>query len=82
MWWDVEGGAWIGAEAILMDGVRVGAGAVVTGDVPPHVLAIGAPAQVVRRLGTEAEMQGEIFEAVRGKTRLSHAVVTDCGREM
>jgi serine acetyltransferase len=82
MWWDVEDGTWIGAEATLMDGVRVRAGAVVTGDTPPHVLAIGAPAQVVRWLGTEAEMQREIFEAVRGKTRLSHAMVTDCGREI
>jgi acetyltransferase-like isoleucine patch superfamily enzyme len=84
----VEDGAWIGAGAILLDGVRVGegavvgAGAVVTGDVPPHTLAVGVPAQVVRRLGTEDEMQSEIFEAVRGETRLSRAAVADRGREI
>ena len=84
----VEDGAWIGAGAILLDGVRVGegavvgAGAVVTGDVPPHTLAVGVPARVVWRLGTEDKMQSEIFEAVRGETGLSHAVVADCGREI
>jgi len=84
----VEDGAWIGAGAILLDGVRVGegavvgAGAVVTGNVPPHTLAVGVPARVVRRLGTEDKTQSEIFEAVRGETRLSHAAVADCGREI
>ena len=52
----VGDGAWIGAGAILLDGVTVGkgavvgAGAVVTQDVPPHTLAVGTPARVVRHL--------------------------------
>jgi len=52
----IEDGAWIGAGAIILDGVRigrnavVGAGAVVTRDVPPHTLAAGNPARVVRDL--------------------------------
>lgn len=52
----VEDGAWIGAGAILLDGVRigaravVGAGAVVTQDIPPRALALGVPARVVRLL--------------------------------
>lgn len=52
----IEDGAWIGAGAILLDGVRVGAGAVigagavVTRDIPPHTLAMGVPARVVRHI--------------------------------
>jgi len=52
----VEDGVWIGAGAIILQGVRigkcsvVGAGAVVTSDVPPHVLVAGVPARVVRQL--------------------------------
>ncbi len=61
----VEDGAWIGAGAILLDGVRVGkgavvgAGAVVTRDVPPHTLALGVPARVVRRLERRDELAEE-----------------------
>jgi acetyltransferase-like isoleucine patch superfamily enzyme len=52
----VEDGCWIGARAIILDGVTVGrrsvvaAGAVVSGDVPPHSLVAGVPARVVRDL--------------------------------
>jgi acetyltransferase-like isoleucine patch superfamily enzyme len=52
----IEDGAWIGAGAAILDGVRVGQGAVVganavvTRDVPPHCVAVGAPARVVRDL--------------------------------
>ena len=55
----VEDGAWIGAGAILLDGVRVGgravvgAGAVVTRDVPSRTLATGVPAQVIRQLDVD-----------------------------
>jgi acetyltransferase-like isoleucine patch superfamily enzyme len=54
----IEDGAWIGAGAIVLDGVTigrhavVGAGAVVTGDIPPHALAVGAPARVIRDMST------------------------------
>lgn len=49
-------GAWLGARVTVLPGVTVGAGAVigagavVTRDIPPHVLAVGVPAHVVRSL--------------------------------
>jgi len=52
----IEDGAWIGAGAAVLDGVRIGAGAViganavVTRDIPPHTLAVGIPARVIRDL--------------------------------
>jgi acetyltransferase-like isoleucine patch superfamily enzyme len=55
----IEGNAWIGAGAIITDGVRIGqgavigAGAVVTQDVPPHTVAVGAPARVVKEITLE-----------------------------
>jgi acetyltransferase-like isoleucine patch superfamily enzyme len=52
----VEDNVWIGAGAIITDGVRIGqgavigAGAVVTRDIPPHAVAVGVPAQVVKEI--------------------------------
>ena len=48
---------WIGAGAILLPGVTVGdnsvigAGSVVTRDVPPNVVAVGNPCRVMRPIG-------------------------------
>jgi acetyltransferase-like isoleucine patch superfamily enzyme len=48
---DLEDGAVIGANSIILPGIRVGsgaavaAGAIVTHDVPPRVLALGSPAR-------------------------------------
>lgn len=50
----VEPGAWLGAAALVRDGVNigshaiVGAGAVVTHDVPEYAVAAGVPARVLR----------------------------------
>jgi acetyltransferase-like isoleucine patch superfamily enzyme len=55
----VEDGAWIGSGAIILDGTRigrnavVGAGAVVTKDVPPYSIAVGNPARIVRDLQSQ-----------------------------
>jgi len=51
----VEDFAWIGVGVILLDGVCigkksiVGAGAVVTSDIPPHSVAVGVPARVIKK---------------------------------
>jgi acetyltransferase-like isoleucine patch superfamily enzyme len=52
----IEEGVWIGARVTVLKGVTIGAGStiaagsVVTRDVPPHVVAAGVPARVVRAL--------------------------------
>jgi maltose O-acetyltransferase len=52
----IEDGVWLGARVTVLKGVRigagsvVGAGAVVTKDIPPRSFAAGVPAKVVRAL--------------------------------
>jgi len=56
----VGDGAWLGQNAVILPGSRIGAGAVVgansvvRGDVPDHHVAIGAPSRVVRDLRSGA----------------------------
>lgn len=64
----IEDDAWIGAGAIVLDGVTIGrgscigAGAVVTTSIPPHSLAVGTPARVVRDLAERPlEPSSEVF---------------------
>ena len=55
----VEDEVWIGAHVTILSGVRIGccsiigAGAVVTEDVPPYVIVAGVPARVIRKLDSE-----------------------------
>lgn len=50
----IEDGAFLGINSVILPGVRigkgayVGAGAVVTHDLPPHCVAVGNPARVMR----------------------------------
>lgn len=52
----IEDGCWLGGGVVVCPGVTIGersvigAGAVVTKDIPPCSLAVGSPARVVRRL--------------------------------
>lgn len=57
----IERNVWVGARAIVGKGVRIGAdsvvgtGAVVRSDVPPGVVVIGNPAQVVKTFSERTE---------------------------
>ena len=57
----IEDDVWIGANAVVMPGVRigrgaiVGAGAVVTRDVEPYAVALGVPAKAMRKRLPEAQ---------------------------
>lgn len=52
----IEDDVWLGANAVVTDGVRVGKGAVVaasavvTKDVPPHTVVAGIPARVIKEV--------------------------------
>ncbi len=54
---------WMGARAIVLSGVTIGdgavigAGAVVTSDIPPYAIAAGAPARVLRYRFSKSQIQ-------------------------
>ena len=56
----IEDEAWIGVGVIILSGVRIGkgavigAGSVVTSDIPDNVVATGVPARVVKKRGEDA----------------------------
>ena len=56
---------WIGAKATITRGVTIGensvigANSVVTRDIPPNVVAAGAPARVIRELNREEALTGQ-----------------------
>ncbi len=64
----IEDDVWLGGGAVVLDGVRigrgavVGAGAVVTEDLPPYAIAVGVPARVVgSRLDRSRPLEGPVF---------------------
>jgi acetyltransferase-like isoleucine patch superfamily enzyme len=60
----LEENVWLAARVIVLPGVTigrdsvVGAGSVVTRDIPPGVLAAGVPARVLRPLSSSADQRG------------------------
>lgn len=60
---------WVGSSSVILQGVTigdgavVGAGAIVTKDIPAFAVVVGAPASVVRyRWGADVEMQRQALE--------------------
>jgi acetyltransferase-like isoleucine patch superfamily enzyme len=69
----IEDGVWIGANSIILSGVKIGAGAVigagsiVTKDIPPYSIAAGNPAKVVKFRFDEPlrnQLQGFEYEKI------------------
>ena len=46
----LEENVWIGANSVVCGGVTIGAGSVVTRDIPAGVVAVGNPCRVLRKL--------------------------------
>jgi acetyltransferase-like isoleucine patch superfamily enzyme len=63
-------GCWLGVKAVVLDGLSlgdravVGAGAVVTKDVPARAVAVGVPAQVKEQVDQRSEQSAEPVSAV------------------
>lgn len=60
---EVGNDVWIGSHVRLMEGIHIsdgaiiGAGSVVTKDIPPYAIAVGVPAKVIRYRFTEEEIE-------------------------
>lgn len=67
----VEDNVVIGANAVVIEGVRIGegavvaAGAVVIEDVPPHAVVAGSPARVVKTKDAKTEGKTALVDALR-----------------
>ena len=61
----VEEDVWIGGNTVVMAGVTIGkgsvigAGSVVTKDIPPYVLAAGNPCRIIRSIKEEAKIKSD-----------------------
>ncbi len=67
----IEDGVVIGANAVVLEGVRVGegaviaAGAIVTKDVPANTVVAGTPAKVIKEIDDQTKTKTEIMTALR-----------------
>jgi len=67
----IEDNVLVGANAVILEGVRVGegavvaAGAVVTEDVPPRTVVAGVPARVIKTVDDRTRSKTEILKDLR-----------------
>ncbi|MGM9928242.1 MAG: 2,3,4,5-tetrahydropyridine-2,6-dicarboxylate N-acetyltransferase [Bacillus sp. (in: firmicutes)] len=67
----IEDDVLIGANAVVLEGVRVGkgsviaAGAIVTQDIPEYSVAVGAPARVIKQIDDQTKSKTEIMQELR-----------------
>ncbi|AJY74676.1 2,3,4,5-tetrahydropyridine-2,6-dicarboxylate N-acetyltransferase [Paenibacillus beijingensis] len=67
----VEDDVLIGANAVVLEGVRIGkgsvvaAGAIVTADVPEYTVVAGAPARVIKQVDDKTKSKTEILQELR-----------------
>ncbi|TCP62647.1 2,3,4,5-tetrahydropyridine-2,6-dicarboxylate N-acetyltransferase [Baia soyae] len=67
----VEDNVLIGANAVVLEGIRIGegsvvaAGAVVVDDVPPNVVVAGTPARVIKEIDEKTRSKTEIKQELR-----------------
>ncbi|MFI0717605.1 sugar O-acetyltransferase [Streptomyces sp. NPDC021224] len=67
----IEDKVWIGSNAVVLPGVRIGygsvigAGSVVSRDIPPMTVAVGTPCRVLREI-TDADLTTRSAESVNG----------------
>ena len=58
----IESDVWIGAGCLILDGVRIGTGAVIGGgsvvihDIPTRAVVVGNPAKIIRIRGQQSEL--------------------------
>lgn len=67
----VEDDVLIGANAVVLEGVKIGkgsvvaAGAIVTKDVPPYTVVAGMPAKVIKEIDDKTKSKTEIMQELR-----------------
>ena len=73
----IEDDCWLGTGVRVLDGVTIGrgsvigAGAVVSRDIPPYSIAVGVPAKVIGKRGKTTELKGDNHLAEPAYSELS-----------
>jgi acetyltransferase-like isoleucine patch superfamily enzyme len=76
----IEDHVWIGSRVCVLPGVRIGhhsaigAGSVVTTDIPPYCVAAGNPARVLRRIGSGDEKRPPAASVWLGKKQVTRGM--------
>ncbi len=81
----IRRGAWIGAGSLILKGVTVGEGAivgansVVTHNIPPHAVAVGSPARIVKHGEPSSPAMAEAKPTVHSGRRGADRTIPDRG---